>query len=67
MKTKTLEIYRSRKNGQYGWRMIAKNGRRIAVGGETYHNKADLLKITDDLFGGAIGLGGITVKDTTTK
>jgi len=38
------QIYKSIKNGQLGWRLIAKNGKKIACGGETYHNKKDLLK-----------------------
>lgn len=38
------EIYKSSKNGQLGWRLLAKNGKKIACGGETYHNKKDLMK-----------------------
>lgn len=38
-----IEIYKSKKNGQFGWRLIAKNNKKIACGGETYHNKKDLM------------------------
>ena len=40
MKKAQLQIYKSKKNGQLGWRIIAKN----ACGGETYHNMKDLKK-----------------------
>lgn len=39
-----IQIYRSKKNKQFAWRIIAKNGKKIACGGETYHNKKDLKK-----------------------
>ena len=44
MKHSKIELYRSKKNGQFAWRMIAKNGKKIACGGETYHNKKDCIK-----------------------
>ena len=44
MKKSQLQIYKSKKNGQLGWRIIAKNGKKIACGGETYHNMKDLKK-----------------------
>ena len=44
MKKIQLQIYKSKKNGQLGWRIIAKNGKKIACGGETYHNVKDLKK-----------------------
>lgn len=44
MKKIQLQIYKSKKNGQLGWRIIAKNGKKIACGGETYHNMKDLKK-----------------------
>ena len=39
-----IQIYRSKKNKQFAWRIIAKNGKKIACGGETYYNKKDLKK-----------------------
>lgn len=39
-----IQIYRSKKNNQLGWRLIARNGKKIACGGETFHNEKDLQK-----------------------
>lgn len=44
MKKAKREIYKSRRNGQFGWRLIAKNGKKVACGGETFHNKKDAIK-----------------------
>ncbi len=44
MKTSKIKVYKSRKNGQFAWRYVAKNGRKMACPGETYHNRADCLK-----------------------
>lgn len=44
MKKSQIQIYKSKKNGQFAWRIIAKNGKKIACGGETYHNLKDLRK-----------------------
>ena len=44
MKKAQLQKKKSKKNGQLGWRIIAKNGKKIACGGETYHNMKDLKK-----------------------
>ena len=38
-------IYRSRRNGQFAWRTKSPNGKKIACGGETYHNKKDVYSI----------------------
>ncbi len=43
MKTSKIQVYKSRKNGQWGWRYVAKNGRKVACSGETYKNRADCL------------------------
>lgn len=44
MKKTKREIYKSKKNGQYGWRLVAKNGKKVACSGETFHNKKDCIK-----------------------
>lgn len=36
-----FEIFRSAQNGQWFWRMVAGNGKSIAIGGEGYHNRND--------------------------
>ena len=44
-------IYQSKKvKGQWGWRVIAPNGKRIAISGELYKNKAHALKMAQRLF-----------------
>lgn len=30
-------------NSQWRWRLVARNGRSIAISGEAYHNKVDCL------------------------
>jgi uncharacterized protein YegP (UPF0339 family) len=40
-----FEIYRrGLLKKQWHWRLVARNGRSIAISGEGYHNKADLLQ-----------------------
>lgn len=60
-----IEIYKSRKNGQFAWRMKSRNGRKVACGGETYHNKKDVFKVLKSIFG--ITSSNITYKDLTLK
>lgn len=44
-------IYQSKKvKGQWGWRVIAANGKRIAISGELYKNKAHAAKMAKRLF-----------------
>jgi uncharacterized protein YegP (UPF0339 family) len=44
-------IYQSRKvPGQWGWRYIASNGKRIAISGELYKSKAHAEKMAMRLF-----------------
>ncbi|MBB5747421.1 YegP family protein [Brevundimonas variabilis] len=47
----TLQIYEGRRGlslrKQWRWRIVAKNGRVIANGGEGYTNRADLLNALD--------------------
>ena len=46
-----VQIYESRKvPGQWGWRYIAANGKRIAISGELYKNKAHAEKMAMRLF-----------------
>lgn len=45
-----IEIYASRKvKGQYGWRYVSSNGRKMADGCELYHNKKDVEKAIEKL------------------
>ncbi len=39
LKKDRIEIYRSRANKEFGWRYITKNGKRVAVAGETYKKR----------------------------
>ena len=51
MKTDKIEIYESRKvKGQFGWRYIAKNGKKVAIAGELYHNRSHAVKMAAKLF-----------------
>lgn len=44
-------IYKSRRNGQFGWRYVAGgNNARIAVSGETYVKLLHCLKMVNRLF-----------------
>lgn len=52
LKKDRIEIYKSRRNGEYGWRYIAKNGKRVAVAGETYKNKMHCRAMVSSLFVG---------------
>lgn len=65
LKKDRIEIYRSRRNGEYGWRYIAKNGKRVAVAGETYKNLKHARKMVHELFGMRIALEYIEVVDKT--
>ena len=65
MKQERIEIYKSRKNGQFGWRYIAKNGKRIAASGETFHNKKDAMAIAKRLFAVQLEGATATIIDTT--
>ena len=52
MKAHTLRIYKSRKvEGQWGWSLIAPNGKKVATGysGELYKSKAHALKIAQSM------------------
>jgi uncharacterized protein YegP (UPF0339 family) len=40
MKKRKLEIYKSRKNAQFYWRLVASNGKIVAIAGEGYTRKA---------------------------
>ena len=46
--TPTVEIYEARRGlalrKQWRWRIVAKNGRIVANGGEGYNNRSDLLR-----------------------
>ena len=39
-----FKVWKSARNGEWYWAMIATNGQKIATGGEGYKRKADLLK-----------------------
>lgn len=64
MKHDHIEIYKSR-NGQFGWRYRAKNGRRIACGGETFHNRKDAVDICKRLFAAQLASGDAMIIETT--
>jgi uncharacterized protein YegP (UPF0339 family) len=59
-KAPIIEIYKSKKNKQFAWRCKASNNKKIACGGETYHNKKDLLK-TIQLLGLVFKIVDLTV------
>ena len=46
--TPTVEIYEARRGvalrKQWRWRIVAKNGRIVAVSSEGYNNRADLMR-----------------------
>jgi uncharacterized protein YegP (UPF0339 family) len=50
LKNRKVQIYQSRRNGQFGWRLIAKNGQRIAVSGETYEKRKHAEKMVAELW-----------------
>ena len=61
-----IEIYRSRKvRNQFGWRYVAKNGRKLATCGELYKNKRHAINMVDRLFGHFTTLGAVAIIDTT--
>ena len=62
---KKIQIYKSKRNGQFAWRAIAKNNRKIGCSGETYHNKKDLDKTLVLLFG--TELSNFVMEDLTVK
>jgi uncharacterized protein YegP (UPF0339 family) len=39
-----VQFYRSKKNRQWYWRAVARNGRKVAVGGEGYKTKVACIK-----------------------
>lgn len=39
-----IQFYKSKKNGQWYWRAIARNGRKVAGGCEGYKRKAGAMK-----------------------
>jgi len=45
------EIYTE--HSQYRWRLVAANGKRLANGGEAYHNKSDCLSAINLVKGSA--------------
>jgi uncharacterized protein YegP (UPF0339 family) len=52
-KADKVVLYPSRKvAGQWGWRYVAANGRRVAVAGELYYNKAHAERMVNKLFPG---------------
>ena len=39
-----IQFYKSKKNGQWYWRAIARNGRKVAGGAEGYLRKSSAIK-----------------------
>ena len=39
-----IQFYKSKKNGQWYWRAVARNGKKVAGGSEGYHNRNDAIK-----------------------
>jgi uncharacterized protein YegP (UPF0339 family) len=39
-----IQFYKSKKNGQWYWRAVARNGKKVAGGCEGYFNKKDAIK-----------------------
>lgn len=46
--THKFTIYRS--HGQFRWRIVARNGRKVANSGEAYRNRADLISSARRMF-----------------
>ena len=67
MKKPVIEIYKAR-NKQFTWRLKAKNGKKIACAGETFHNKKD---VNDSIKTVCHSLGGnwvsVKIVDLTLK
>lgn len=52
MKQHTLEVYESKKvKGQWGWRLKAPNGRKVACSGELYKDKTHAYKMATEIAG----------------
>ena len=50
-KKHTLRVYPSRKvKGQWGWTLIAPNGKKIATCGELYESKAHAVRMANSLW-----------------
>lgn len=62
-----IEIYRSRRNKEFGWRYITKNGKRVAVAGETYKNKTHASRMVYSMFGYLIECDHAEVVYTTKR
>jgi len=45
-----IQTYQSRRNREFGWRLVAANGKRIAIGGETFKNRKHAEKMATRLF-----------------
>lgn len=45
-----FEYWKSRKNNEWYWRVVAKNGRIVAVGGESFKRRAGVLNAFHSLF-----------------
>jgi uncharacterized protein YegP (UPF0339 family) len=50
--TLTVHLYRSHWpiGGVHRWRVVARNGKRVATSGEGYHNRSDCLDMVRKLF-----------------
>jgi len=59
-----LEIYKA-KNKQFGWRLKGKNGKKIAGGCETLHNKKDVEESINAVR--AAFISNLTITDLTKK
>lgn len=64
-KTDIIQIYRSERNGQYGWRYMARNGRKVAIAGETYEKEAHAEKMARELFAAQLASGKAVLTNTT--
>ncbi len=67
LKKDRIEIYRSRRNMEFGWRYITKNGKRVAVAGETYKNETHAEKMVYTMFGYLITCDVVEVVFTTKR
>lgn len=64
-KTDRIEIFRSRKNGEFSWRYRRPNNERIAIAGETYKQRLHASAMIHLLFGEKITSGAAVVVDLT--
>lgn len=46
----TIHLYRTPVRRQWRWRAVAPNGRKLAHGGESYHNRSDAYRAICNLF-----------------